>query len=600
MSSVKKLSYLSSSSFRAALLACLVIWLSVSLIAYALHGVVVDTFVGNVKSELREKIGHAEQVIEAGAFYHPELYPEFESPEPLQLAIEEASASQFLRDYLADIYEHLEAEQAVSEKTLLYTRLLLLGEPVMQELTEQVLSLPSRATDSVLKPLDVSPLSAVPVHLVVDLLYEEFPEEYHRIMESLIEPRLDDWSGLNPTEFLGYTRSVKLFLEAEGLLEEEELCLALEDASQQVLVTNSRLYRPGELVFDDFFTVLIDREQASRRYIEERPEVCLVTALQLPDGGRLFVGQSFVEGYFLLLELDRILVLGTLGSLLLAVFSGYWISRRAMRKISAINGLCEQVSQGNMQIRLEANASGDDFDKLANNINRMLDRIESLMNGIKQVSDNIAHDLKTPLSRLRGRLELLSHMQKPDKEAVASVIQETDRIIDCFSALLRISQIEQGTRRKAFHRFDLAEVCHTLIDVYEPSITEQKLNFAPQIPDAPCVVYGDREQWLQAIANLLDNAIKYSPEGGVLDIQLCEKDNRWLLVLQDSGPGIPDTEKERVFERFYRMESHRGSEGNGLGLSLVAAVCKLHQAEVKLVNNQGLRVELLVPKADQG
>jgi signal transduction histidine kinase len=226
----------------------------------------------------------------------------------------------------------------------------------------------------------------------------------------------------------------------------------------------------------------------------------------------------------------------------------------------------------------------------------MLDRIQSLMSGLQQVSNDIAHDLKTPLTRLRHRLELVRHRAAgvADYEvAVDQALAECDLTLATFDALLRIAQIEAGTRQSGFKSVDLTGVIQTLSTAYQPVAEEcgHVLSFEPA---GEALIAGDPELLTQMVANLIENAFKHTPPGSSIELRLSRSEGRWRLSVADDGPGIPASHRDEVFQRFYRLDPSRTSAGNGLGLSLVAAVAQLHGADIQLADNDpGLLVEIL-------
>ncbi|MEA3292517.1 MAG: HAMP domain-containing sensor histidine kinase, partial [Pseudomonadota bacterium] len=267
-------------------------------------------------------------------------------------------------------------------------------------------------------------------------------------------------------------------------------------------------------------------------------------------------------------------------------------------QIESINTTSREIMSGDLSRRIPTRGSGDDFDLLAGNLNAMLDRIQALMEDVRRVSDNIAHDLRTPLARLRNRLELLktdADADSPDSQAVEQAVAEADGLLATFNALLRIARIEAEQRREAFEQVALDTVVQDVAEFYEP-LAEDKaqrllLDLQPGIR-----LQGDRDLLFQALANLLDNAIKYTPRGGRIEISLQSSEIGVRLIVADNGPGIPVEAREKVLQRFFRMEESRTTPGNGLGLSLVAAVAKLHGITIRLEDNRpGLRVVWELP-----
>jgi len=281
----------------------------------------------------------------------------------------------------------------------------------------------------------------------------------------------------------------------------------------------------------------------------------------------------------------------------LALLGSFLMAGRVTRRLEQINRISQDIRHGDLSRRMPQSRSNDEFDRLAGNLNGMLDQIQSLMEGVRSVSDAIAHDLRTPLTRLRGRLERLRDTEGEDLgPSIDQSIEEADRMLGTFNALLRIAQIEAGSRRADLQEVDLEEVVNDLADLYEPLASEKDIELTLEAARST-KTWGDRDLLFQAIANLVDNAIKYTPEGGSIRVDLQKSSAGPKLVVADSGPGIPEQERDRVFERFYRLEAHRAAAGNGLGLSLVAAVAKLHETEISLeANNPGLRVVWNLPR----
>ncbi|MEJ2327969.1 MAG: HAMP domain-containing sensor histidine kinase [Chromatiaceae bacterium] len=250
---------------------------------------------------------------------------------------------------------------------------------------------------------------------------------------------------------------------------------------------------------------------------------------------------------------------------------------------------------GDLSRRVPTDGTGDDFDQLAVNLNRMLERIEQLLEAVRQVSDNIAHDLRTPLTRLRTRLELARReSDHPDlvAEALDQAIENADELLATFNALLRIARIESRSRRTAFAKVDLSALVEDVAELYEPLATDRGQQFAVEAP-GPLRVNGDRDLLFQAVANLVDNAIKYTPAKGRITLSARLHAGRPEIAVIDGGPGIPAAMREKVFQRFFRLDGSRSTPGSGLGLSLVQAVARIHGAQIRLEDNDpGLRALL--------
>jgi len=290
----------------------------------------------------------------------------------------------------------------------------------------------------------------------------------------------------------------------------------------------------------------------------------------------------------------------------LGLGGGIFVSRRVLRKIDAITGTTQRIMAGDLSGRLPVGRSGDELDRLAENLNTMLERIEALMSGLKEVSDNIAHDLKTPLTRLRNRAEEALARASNETEyraALERTIEESDGLIRTFNALLMIARAESGQARGNMDVFDVADVAAGIHELYEPLAEDADLVLKVEASIAP--VHGNRELVSQALANLVENAIKYGkPETGEgaaapeILIEARREGDQVLLSVSDHGAGIPEADRKHAVERFVRLEASRTLPGSGLGLSLASAVAKLHHGELRLGdNNPGLRVTLVLPAA---
>ena len=317
-------------------------------------------------------------------------------------------------------------------------------------------------------------------------------------------------------------------------------------------------------------------------------------AFRLRGGFRLLVGRDLHELERTQQLIVRTLVWGLAITLILGLFGGSMMARSMVRRIEAINQTSREIMSGDLSRRIPMDRSGDDFDELAGNLNAMLDRIGSLMEEVRRISDNIAHDLKTPLTRLRSSLELLTtnDAEEPERRGVLieQSMAEADGLLSTFNALLRIARIESGERRAAFAPVDLQQVLHGVVEFYAPLAEERQQSLELSVSSTAAVA-GDRHLLFQAFANLLDNAIKYTPPRGHIEVSLADQEGHPCVTVADSGPGIPKQERDNVFRRFYRLEESRGLPGNGLGLSLVEAVANLHQVELGVEDNApGLRI----------
>jgi len=320
----------------------------------------------------------------------------------------------------------------------------------------------------------------------------------------------------------------------------------------------------------------------------------------LPGGFHLLVGSSVHDLEAMQRTIVRTLAWGLALTAVFGLAGGIMLSRGVMRRIEAVNQTAREIMRGDLGRRIPTKGTGDDFEQLIENLNNMLDEIENLMEAVRQVSDNIAHDLRTPLARLRSRLEL-ARGEVPEseqyRETIEQAVAEADGLLVTFNALLRIARVESGSRRSDFGEVDLAELVRDVAELYEPLVEEKGQNLE-LYPGEGTHLRGDRDMLFQAFANLLDNAAKYTPAGGTIRVEVQSGVGGGRVIVADSGPGIPEAEREKVFRRFYRLETSRSSPGNGLGLSLVAAVARLHQAQVRLEDNDpGLCVLVTFPPA---
>ncbi len=288
--------------------------------------------------------------------------------------------------------------------------------------------------------------------------------------------------------------------------------------------------------------------------------------------------------------------------LFLGVVGGGLISRNLVARLDSINRTSREIVAGNLSRRIPITRAGDELDALAQDLNHMLDRNERLMRGMRDVTDSIAHDLRTPLTRLRNRLEGLQLQLDPDSEQsqeIDAAVGDTDRLIQTFNALLLIAEAEAGAVREASERVDPPHVIEGVAELYEP-LAEEKGLVLEIAPGRTASIRGNVRLISQALANLVDNAIKYTPEGGRIRIAAEDRPQGVALSVADSGPGIPPAERARVLERFVRLEESRNSPGTGLGLSLVAAVARMHEARLELADNgPGLKATLIFPAETQ-
>ena len=297
------------------------------------------------------------------------------------------------------------------------------------------------------------------------------------------------------------------------------------------------------------------------------------------------LGISLVSGF--------ILIMG-IGS-----FAGVWVGRLTEQRIEAISTTMEEVAEGKLAARIPIDeTSNDDLDRVSTSINNTLEKLENLMESQVQISNDIAHDLRTPLQRLRQRLEKMANQQAVDTNEAVIALAQTEDIINTFNALLRIAQIEAGDRRERFRRTDLRDLVINVYDAFEPTAEDAGQQLRLKISDQPLYVLGDSDLLMQLISNLVENALRHTPEGTIISMEASFSNGAPLVCIADTGPGIAREDREKVFRRFYRGEKSRTSGGNGLGLSLCKAIAELHYAELMVSDNQpGVRILVDFPPA---
>ncbi|WP_448192868.1 sensor histidine kinase [Azospirillum sp. sgz301742] len=313
------------------------------------------------------------------------------------------------------------------------------------------------------------------------------------------------------------------------------------------------------------------------------------------DGSHLLIGRDVTERRDFERQLREVLVLALLLTVAFAVLGGVLISRNVTHRLEVINRTTRRIMVGHLDERIPRFRNDDELDQLAGNLNEMLDQIGHLMAGLRHVSEGIAHDLRTPLNRLRAQLEMAAFdAQELDggdaiQDAIQEAIQEADRLLDMFAALLSIAKAEAGYQQIPLSEMELGAVVRRVAEFYEPVAEERSVTLRVDA-DREVMIVGQDQLLAQAVANLIDNAIKYTPPGGSVSVTVTPTPE---IVVADTGPGIAPEDRERVVRRFFRLEHSRTTPGNGLGLALVDAVARLHDAALEMADNgPGLRVTL--------
>lgn len=333
--------------------------------------------------------------------------------------------------------------------------------------------------------------------------------------------------------------------------------------------------------------------------------VAMVRVFRLSGGHLMLVGRDMSERERFIEIIQQSLILTALLMVALGLASWLFVSRRVLKRIESVADTSRQIMTGDLTGRLEVTGTADEFDRLAISLNAMLARIERLMSGLKEVSDNIAHDLKTPLTRMRNRVEtaLANAASTEDyRDALQATIEDSDQLIRTFNALLMIARVEAESSNVEFTEIDASGLVRDVCELYEPLAEEAGCAFNVDV-DGPVMVRGNRELLSQAVANLIDNAIKYSnanADPGEISIRVTRRPAEIVVTVTDNGPGIAAEDRERATERFVRLEESRSKPGAGLGLSLVTAVAGLHDGRLELSGNEpGLKAELILPVAGE-
>ncbi|HEY3655820.1 MAG TPA: ATP-binding protein, partial [Steroidobacteraceae bacterium] len=325
--------------------------------------------------------------------------------------------------------------------------------------------------------------------------------------------------------------------------------------------------------------------------------VIRAVARRMPDGGALVIGREVDEAREISHVVGQALALGLLPAFFLCLLAGAWLSLRAQKQVEEVNQRVQRIIAGNLRERLPHRNVDEPFSKLAAIVNGMLDEMEMMIHALAGVGNDIAHDLRTPLTRARLTLERgrtnatnLEQLQTVVDKGIANL----DQSLAIITALLRLAEIENSRRSAAFGSVQLHDILREVCDVYEPIAENKNVDLLVEIAH-PLTVLGDRDLLFEAVANLVDNAIKFVPEGGKVGIELLRSDDNTVVRVTDSGSGISEHEREVVLRRFYRSEKTRSTPGVGLGLNLVAAIVKLHGFRLVIHSGPGGRVEIICP-----
>jgi len=397
----------------------------------------------------------------------------------------------------------------------------------------------------------------------------------------------------------GLSRLTEVIAERSGSKGEKGSVYLLTGPDLAPLAGNLNGWPSEAVLKDGWLSFEVERNEhgvTTKHEIRAKP-------FRLEGGFRLLVGRDMAERAAFQQVIAKTLALALVITMILGVSGALYLSRKLLERVEAVAETSRTILRGDFTRRVPLAGSGDEFDHLSASLNEMLEQIEQLMTGMRAVTDSLAHDLRSPLTRLKGRIEVAlrgSADAARYRETLAETIADTDAILATFNALLSITEAEAGTARASMTRLELGELARAALELYEPLAEGKGLSLREEIEDGVAIV-GHPQLLAQSVANLLDNAIKYTPAGGAVSLAVRRAGERAELIVADSGPGIPAEDRERVLERFVRLDASRTSPGSGLGLSLVAAVAKLHRAELRLEDNApGLKLTVSFDLARPG
>lgn len=408
-------------------------------------------------------------------------------------------------------------------------------------------------------------------------------------IEKNIEASIEREVNTEITRLIGGYQSSQLGIKSEPyafFIEQDGQKLA---GNLTEIPENSRRFRnPKSLI-------QVEAEQVvAHNGIEQKGEI-LGKTITLADDTKLFIGKNSYSATERREDILDAFSTGLLMLLAIGFVGGLIISFHSIKRIDRISRVSQSIIAGELDLRIPKTKYNDDIEDLANNINHMLDRINILMTGIREVTNNIAHDLRTPLTRLRANIETISLSGKGEiREQAEKALMETDNLLNTFASLLRISQVESGANNLQKTSVDLPQLIREVMDFYDVLAEEKHQKVVMDI-DENIHVYADKSLLSQAIVNLFTNAVKYTPDNGNirLSLKITEDKSHVELTIHDSGSGVPEEELDKITRRFYRLERHRNTKnGSGLGLSMAEAIVNAHQGELLFVNDVGLKATI--------
>ena len=411
-------------------------------------------------------------------------------------------------------------------------------------------------------------------------------------IEKNIETSIEREVNSEITRFIGDTKSTQLGIKSEPY------AFFIEKRGQRVAGNLTEIpeqqrnsKKPQDLIQVKAKAIV------ANNYIENKGEI-LGKTIMLPNETKVFIGKNSYDATERRKDIIDTLTTALFFLLAFGFSGGMIISFQSIKRIDRISRVSKSINAGDLSLRIPTTKHKDDIEDLSVNINSMLDRINVLMQGMREVTNNIAHDLRTPLTRLRANIETISHVGKGQiKNEAEKALIETDNLLNTFTSLLRISQLESGTNVLQKENLNLSKLVHEVMDFYDVLADEKNQNVNLSI-DREIMVYADKSLLSQAIVNLFTNAVKYTPENGYIRIFLTTDQSSSMveLAIHDSGMGVPADELEKISQRFYRLEKHRGVDnGNGLGLSMVKAIVRAHQGQLIFDNDVGLKAIIRLP-----
>jgi signal transduction histidine kinase len=405
--------------------------------------------------------------------------------------------------------------------------------------------------------------------------------------ESLMEAQIQGLSEQYST--LGLRGLAAVIRERSETLDRSRAVYLLADQNLQRVVGNLDAWPQLSTQRDKWFEFVVN--VSTEQGIEQHPiRAALVT---LPDNYRLLIGIDVIERARLAAVMQRVGALAVVLLILIGSIIAIWMNRRVLKQVHAIADAGQEIAKGDFARRLPVRGHGDELDELAGSLNGLLERIEQLTLALRFVIDGTAHDLRGPLNRLRLRLEqalVTAHTQ--GRESIEAAMQDADALLRTLESLLRIAQAQSGAANAEIAELDLSKLATEIAELYAPLAEQRGITlYFGQLPSSP--IQGSRQLLAHAVANLLDNAIKYTPANGKVELSVVVHEKRVELTVQDTGSGIPIADRERVLQRFVRLDSAQAEPGTGLGLSLVAAVCRFHHASLVFEDARpGLRVRI--------